>query len=263
MNVPIRMLGIAITIFWVMLIAFIALAAYSIKDLNFYFGDPQFNTSSDGQIIFSLPLYIDNRGFFSLKEFYLSTVFSNAEGAEISRDSTFVPVIPHGQSTTILHNVTLTLESLLENGERYLFNDNNLNVSVTAELNFAELIPAQISTNFTFPWGAPFYNFALGELYYGRFDATHAMVAVPMSFENHAIFDIIGNIRIELYDNADSLVAESETLVYVPQQSTFNGDTEFQVPLNSTSTSTVQSWHFNVYFDTGFFEHGPLVIPYG
>jgi hypothetical protein len=257
------MLGIATSIFWIMLIAFIALAAYSVKDLKFDFGEPEFATSPDGQLSFSLPLYIDNRGYYSLKDFHLSTVFADTEGAEISKDTTFVPVIPHGEKTTIVHNVTLSLESLLENGEQYLFNDNNLNISVTAGLNFAELLPAQISTNFTFPWGAPFYNFALGEPSYGRFDSTHAEVAVPMSFENHAVFDIAGNIRIELYDDADSLLGESQTIVYVPQQSAYNEDAEFQVPLNAVSTSAAQNWHFNVYFDTGFLEYGPLVIPYG
>jgi hypothetical protein len=263
MNVPIRMLGIATSIFWIMLIAFIALAAYSIKDLNFDFGEPQFTTAPDGELILSLPLYIDNRGYYSLKEFHLSTVFSDAEGEEISRDNTFVPVIQHGENVTILHNVTLSMDSLLEKGEQYLFNDNNLNVSVTAGLTFAELLPAQISTNFTFPWGAPFYNFALGEPSYGRFDSTQVAVAVPMSFENHALFDIAGNIRIELYDQTDSLLSESQTIVYVPQHSAYEGEVEFNVTLSESSLSTAQNGHFNVYFDMGLVEYGPLVIPYG
>jgi hypothetical protein len=263
MNVPIRMLGIATSIFWIMLIAFIALAAYSVKDLNFNFGEPQFTTPPDGQLTFSLPLYIDNRGYYSLKEFHLSTVFSDAEGAEISRANTYVPVIPHGENMTIVHKVTLSMDSLLEKGEQYLFNDNNLNVSVTAGLNFAELLPAQISTNFTFPWGAPFYNFALGEPSFGRSSSTQGVVTVPMSFENHAVFDLVGNIRIELYDSVGSLLDESQTLVSVPQGSSYDGSLEFQVPLNAAALSTARNGQFNVYFETGLFEYGPLVIPYG
>jgi hypothetical protein len=263
MNVPIRVLGIATSIFWIFLIAFVALAAYSVKDLNFDMGEPQFGTSPDGQLMFSLPLYIDNRGYYSLKEFYLSTVFSDAEGAEISRANTSVPIIPHGEKVTILHNVTLTADSLFEKGEQYLFNDNNLSVAVVAGLNFAEIFPAQISTNFTFPWGAPFYNFALGEPTFGRFNSTHGAVAVPMSFENHALFDLVGNIRIELYDSRDSLIGESQTAFNVPQHSSYDGNAEFYVPLNTASLSTAQNGHLNVYFDTGLFEYGPLVIPYG
>ena len=263
MNVPIRMLGIATSILWIFLIAFVALAAYSVRDLNFDVGEPQFSPATDGQLLFSLPLYIDNRGHYSLKEFQLSTVFSDAEGIEISSADTFVPVIPHGESITILHNVTLTADSLFEKGEQYLFSDTNLSVAVTAGLNFAEIFPAQISTNFTFPWGAPFYNFALGELMFGRFNSTHGTVAVPMSFENHAIFDLVGNMRIELYDSGDSLLSESQTAFNVPQYSTYNGDMEFYVPLNPASLSNVQNGHFNVYVSTPFIEYGPLVIPYG
>jgi hypothetical protein len=263
MNVPIRVLGIATSILWIFLIAFIASAAYSVKDLNFDMGEPQFGTSPDGQLMFSLPLYINNRGYYSLKEFQLSTVFSDAEGLEISRANTFVPVIPHGENVTILHNVTLSADNVFEKGEQYLFSDNNLSVAVVAGLNFAEIFPAQISTNFTFPWGAPFYNFALGNPTFGRFNSTHGGVAVPMSFENHAIFDLVGNIRIELYDSGDSLLGESQNIVNVPQGSSYHGSVEFQVPLNTASLSTAQHGHFNVYFDTGLFEYGPLVIPYG
>ena len=263
MNVPIRMLGIATSIFWVLLVAFVALAAYSIKDLAVDFGEPQFAVTPNGELALSLPLYVDNRGYYSLKEFYLSTVFSDVAGEEIARDNTFVPVIPHGENVTILHNVTLSPVSLLEKGEQYLFNDNDLNVTVTAGLNFAEVLPAEISMNFTFPWGAPFYNFALGEPSYGQFDSTQVAVAVPMSFENHAVFDIAGNIRIELYDSAGSLLSESQTIVYVPQYSAYQGEVEFSVPLNAASLSTAQSGHFNVYFDIGLVDYGPLVIPYG
>jgi hypothetical protein len=263
MNVPIRMLGIATSIFWIMLIAFIALAAYSIKDLNFDFGKPQFTTSPDGQLTFSLPLYIDNRGYYNLKEIRISTVFRDAEGTEISIANTFVPVIPHGENTIIVHNMTLSTSSLFENDEQYLFNDNNLNISVAAGLNFAELLPAEIATNFTFPWGAPIYNFALGEPSYERGNATHAEVTVPISFENHAFFDVAGNIRIELHDGVDSLLGESQTLLYAPQGSVYNGSIEFNVPMQTTSLTVAQNGHFDVYFDTGLFEYGPMVIPYG
>ena len=152
---------------------------------------------------------------------------------------------------------------MLENAEQYLFNDSNLTASVTAGLTVAELLPAQISTNFTFPWGAPFYNFALGQPSFVQFNLTHSAVSVPMSFENHAAFDLAGNIRVELYDSVGSLLGESQTSFNVPQHSSYNGDLEFHVPLNVASLSAAQNGHFNVYFSTPLFEYGPLVIPYG
>ena len=84
-----------------------------------------------------------------------------------------------------------------------------------------------------------------------------------MSFENHAIFDIAGNIRIELYDSGDSLLSESQTVLYVPQYSSYEDTIEFTLPLSASSLSTVQSGHFEVYFDIGVAQYGPLVIPYG
>src|SRR4030067_3533387 len=135
MNVPIRMLGIATSIFWIILIGYFASAAYSFKDLNFNFGEPQFTTTPTNDLMFSMPVYIDNRGYYSLKEFNLTTVFSDMEGAELSNSSTFVPIITHGQNLTIIHNVTLSTVSLTEK-EQYLFNDSSLNLMVVAGLNF-------------------------------------------------------------------------------------------------------------------------------
>lgn len=263
MNVPIRALGIATSIFWILLIAFIALSAYSFKDLNFDLGEPQFTAAPDGQLLFSLPLHIYNRGYCSLKELNLSTVFSDAEGAEISRANTFVPVIPRGENVRIFHNVTLSMDSVLGNGGQYLFNDKNLTASFTAGLTLAELLPTKISTNFTFPWGAPFYNFALGHPSYGRYNLTHSAVLVTISFENHAAFDLAGDIRVKLFDSGGSLLAESQTPFYVSQHSSYDGNLEFHVPLSAASISAFHNGHFNVYFSTPLFEYGPLVIPYG
>lgn len=262
MNVPIRALGIATSIFWILLIAFIALSAYSFKDLNFNLGEPQFTTAPDGQLLFSLPLYIENRGYCNLKEFQLLTVFLDAEGAEISRAKTFVPVIPRGENLTILHNAMLSMDNVLKNAEQYLFSDNNFMASVTAGLTFAELLPAQISTNFTVPWGAPFYNFTLGQPSFGQFNSTHSAASVPMSFENHAAFDLAGNIRVKLFDSSDSLLGESQTSFHVPQHSSYDENLEFYVPLNAASLSAAQKGYFKVYFSTPLFEYGPLVIPY-
>jgi hypothetical protein len=255
MNVPIRILGIAASIFWVILIAFIASAGYSIKDINFRFGEPQFSPAPSRDLMLSLPLYIENKGFYSLKAFNLTTVFSDAEGAEISRATSFVPVISQGESLVIFHNVTLRM-NLQETGKQYLFNDSNLVCALAAGLNFADLVPAQVSTNITFPWGAPFYGFALGQQQIVPLDSSQYRVTVPMSFENHAAFNLTGNIRVRLYDGEDSLLAESQTLFDVAQQSPYAKKLEFIVPFSGE-----RSGYFEVYFSTELFEYGPMVIP--
>jgi len=257
------MLGIATTIFWIILVGFIASAAYSMKDLNFGVGEPQFTATSNQDLTLTLPLHIDNRGYYSLKSFNLTTVFSDDEGIEISRASTFMAAIPQGENVTILHNVTLRIDSVAERANQYLFKDVNLTCAVTAGLDFAEIIPTQLATNVTFPWGAPFYNFKLGQPKLEAADLTHLAVTVPLSFENHAAFDLIGNIRTKLFDGHDTLLGESQTAINTSKYSSYNGNLEFSIPLTPAVSSTNLSGHFDVYFSTPMFEYGPKVIPYG
>ena len=127
-----------------------------------------------------------------------------------------------------------------------------------AGLNFAELVPAQVSTNITYPWGAPFYGFALGQGQYVPLSTSEYKVTVPLSFENHAAFNITGNIRVRFYDGADSLLAESQTHFNVTQHSSYASELEFIVPFSGE-----RSGYFEVYFSTELFEYGPMVIPFG
>ena len=262
MNVPIRMLGIATTIFWIILAAFIASAAYSMKDLDFGVGEPQFTTTSSHDLMVTLPLFIDNRGFYSLKGFNLTTVFLDVEDVEISRASSFLVVVPSGQNTSILHNVTLSLNDMAERANQYLFGDTNLTCRVTAGLNFVEIVPTQLSANVTLPWGAPLYDFTLGQPTFNAADPNHVTAKVPMSFENHAAFDLNGNVTARLFSGQDTLLGESQTVAYAAKNMSYSGSLSFSVPASSASAGNL-SGHFEVYFSTTMFECGPVVIPYG
>jgi hypothetical protein len=230
--------------------------------LNFGVGEPQFTAGSNHDLMLTLPLFIDNRGYYSLKGFNLTTVFSDAEGTEISRSSTYVPVIPQGENTTILHNVTLSMNSLSEQLNQYIFKDGNLTCAVTAGLNFAEILPTQLAANVTFPWGAPLYNFKLGQPQLSGADLSHVTASVPLSFENHAAFDLTGNVRVRLYDEHDQLLDESQTAINAPKYSNFNGKLGFSIPLSAAASNANLNGHFEVYFSTPMFEYGPMVIPY-
>jgi len=262
MKVPIRMLGIATAIIWVLLITFIVLAAYSITDLRFNVEEPQFTIDSNGQLILNLPLIIDNGGYYSLKEFQITTLFSNIEGVEISRANTFIPIIPSGEIVTINHNVPINMEEIFNNDEKYLFEDNEIQVSLSVGLNFAEVLPSQISTNFTFPWGAPLSDFEFRQAEFNRFNLTHSLVTIPMSFANHAFFDVIGSINVELCNEENSVLSETQELISVNQQASYENSLEFIVPISESTLTNVENGHFNVHFSTLLFEHGPLVIPY-
>jgi hypothetical protein len=260
MHVPIRVLGITTTIFWVLLTVFIVLTAYSVKDLNIDIGEPQIISVTNDQLILSLPLNVDNKGFCSVEELHFSTIFSDVGGEEISTADSFVPVVQEGEKITLVHNATLSIAKLLEKEEQYLFNDNHLKASVTAGFKFAQLLPVQISTEFEFQWGAPFHNFALSKLSYGQSLAHTPMVL--MKFENHATFDVVGNIRVELYDRTGAFLCERQMPVNVTRNSVYIENVQFNVPKKDASFSIEPNSHFEVYFDTGSIEYGPLVIPY-
>lgn len=216
MNVPIRMLGIANMIFWIVLVAFIASAGYSIKDINFNAGEPTLATNANGNLTLTFPLYIDNQGYYGLKAFNITTIVYGDQDDEITKTSTFVPTIFKGQTTTILHNVTLNIKQLAETNPQLLLNDSNLNARVAAGFDFAELMPVQLSTNFTFPWGAPFHNLVLGQPQYSIVSRSNARITVPLSFENHAAFGIAGEILASIYNGQGALLAESQTQLSAP-----------------------------------------------
>ncbi len=262
MKVPIRMLGIATSIIWVLLITFIVLAAYSVTDLRFNVEEPQFTIDSNEQLILNLPLIIDNGGYYSLKEFQITTLFSNIEGVEISRANTFIPIIPSGEIVTINHNVPINIEEIFNNDEKYLFEDNEIQVSLSVGLNFAEVLPSQISTNFTFPWGAPLSNLEFRQADFHRFNLTHSSITIPTSFENHGFFDIIGSMSVELCNEENSVLSETRQLISVNQQAYYEDSLEFILPISESTLTNLENGHLNVYFSTLLFESGPLVIPY-
>jgi len=259
MKILIRMIGITTTIFWIFLIAFFVSAVYSFKDVQFDFGEPQIGLASDNKILFSLPITIDNKGYYNIGAFNVTTEISDYEGFIITRASTFIPVIEKGRLIGVTHNFTMDIEDLLQNSRDYLFNDTELEVRETVSIKLAEVIPVQASTNLSIPWGAPLYNFTLGEIEYAGFNGTHMTATVPISFENHASSDLTGNIQIQMYNGTDIQVSEGQTTIETPQNTPYYGRMELNVPI----VGITESGYFEVYFSfPSFTLEEPLVVPY-
>jgi len=253
------MIGIATTFFWIFLIAFFASAAYSVKDFHFDIGEPFLTLTSDNKLLFCLPVDIENKGYYNIGLFNITTETMDRNNSIIAKGSTFIPVIKAGAEITAFHNLTLDIENLLEVASYYLFNDTELSVSVLVDMKIAEIIPVQASTNFTFPWGAPFYNFRTEEPIFEMWNYTHFRVKVPISFENHASFNVSGKILLKMYNDADSLVGCGETVIEVEQQSAYSGF----ITLYVSASEVTPKGFLEVYFSTPPFDYGPLVIPYG
>lgn len=259
MRKPIRMISMATTFFWIFLIVFFVSAVYSVKDVRFDFEDPQIDLTSDNEIFFSLPITIDNRGYYNIGSFNVTTQISDKEGFAITRGSTFIPVIEKDRQTRATHNMTMDVNDLLQNSQDYLFNDTELMVHETVGMKLAEVIPVQVSTNLSVPWGAPLYNFTLGEIEYSGFNGTYMTATVPISFENHAAFDITGNIQMSMYNSTDAFLGGGETTIEALQNAPHQEYVELTVPV----AGTTENGYFEVYFSTQFFNFGALVVPYG
>jgi hypothetical protein len=251
------MISIATTFFWIFLIAFFVSAVYSVKDVRFDFEEPQMDLTSENKIIFSLPITIDNNGYYNIGSFNVTTEISDHKGFIITQGSTFIPVIEKGRRVMATHNVTININDL-QNSQDYLFNDTELKVHETVGMELAEVIPVQASTNRSMPWGAPIYNFTLGEIEYTVLNETHMTATVPISFENHAFFDLTGSIQICMYNSTSVLMDEGQTTIKASQNTQYQGYIELNVPI----AGITENGHFEVYFSTPFFNFGPLVIPY-
>jgi hypothetical protein len=253
------MISIATTFFWAFLIAFFSSAVYSVKDVHFDFGEPQMGLNSDNKVVFSMPVSITNRGFYNVGSFNMSTEISDKEGFTITRESTFVPIINKNDFVTVIHNMTIDVNGLVQQDRNYLFNDTQLKIYEALSMRIAGVIPVQASTNLSMPWGAPLCNFSLGEPAYAPYNLTHFRVTVPISFENHAFFDLVGYMRIRMYNSTGACIGRGRTSLETYANSPYNGFIEFYVLIAGT---TPTGW-FEVYFSTSMFDCGPLVIPYG
>jgi hypothetical protein len=155
--------------------------------------------------------------------------------------------------------MTIDLNDLLQQDKNYLFNDTELKIYEAVGMKIADVIPVQASTNFSMPWGAPLYNFTLGKPDYAAHNLTHFKVVVPINFENHAFFDLVGNVQIQMYNSTDIIVGEGQTNIEAYHNSPYNGYVEFYVSI----AGITENGHFEVYFRTTLFKYEPVVIPYG
>ena len=259
MRIPIRMIGLATTFFWIFLIAFAVTAVYSLKDVQFDFGEPQTGTTADNRLSFSMPITIFNRGFYDIGHFNVTSQIIRGDGAIVASGTTLVPVIRKGEQITTSHMVTVSTNDLLQNDRDYLFNDAELRIYESVGMSVAEMIPVQASTNFSMPWGAPLYGFALGAPEYSAYNATHLRVVVPVSFENHSFFDLTGTVQLRMFSSAGAFMGDGQTAVETRQTSSYSGNVEFYVG----ASGLTGSGSFEVSFLSPIFNYGPWVIPYG
>ena len=221
MNIAIRMLTITTIILWIVILFFSVTAVYSVMNVGINIGEVQMLPSSKG-IIFSLPFSIDNNGYYELADLNLTTRVTDPDGTVLDLTETFVPSIPQGTNVNASHTIPIDLDTIMSMGLLpLLLNDSSFNVEIFAGLNFARAVPVQLSANITIPWGAPFAHLSVGSISVSLYNSTHSEVAIPVSFENHAILDITGTLKLEFYNSSDEQIASVMTAISVPSQQSY------------------------------------------
>ncbi len=263
LNVPIRVLGIATSIIWVLLIAVIALSAYSIKDLTIQVDPPSATLGENHQLVLSIPVKVNNTGYTDLKDLNLTTQVFDAKGITLSKSSSYIPIVSKQNNVFLLHNLTLNTDDILQNDSQLLFEDSNLTVTLFGGLNLAGLLPSTISSNLSLPWGAPLYNFSLGNSQFSMFNNTHAIMKTPISFENHASFNVEGNLRVSAYNTDNVLQFEGQTDFSVPANHRFDGNLELYAAISPDTLNVISEGHFEIKLTSTFGNYGPWGVPFG
>lgn len=274
MRQSIRALGWTITIVVILIVLFLGSAMYSIfqtlMNQGFGFGSFQIYTREDG-IVLSFPLYVNNTSYYDISTLNLTTFVRDFRGVEISKNSTTVDVIKAGAIIpTFKHNMSINSE-ILENLIYLLFEDGNLSIDTYVGIRYAYAFYFQMEMpNVSMPWGAPFYNLTIGELPSlplppSSFNGTHYLITIPLSFENHAFFNVTGAMRLEILNSTRNYLGSGTTFVNIlpgsPYDPTpYNGVIEVSIPIENMLTDT---GYLYIYFENSIFNFGTVEKTYG
>ncbi len=202
----------------------------------------------------ALPFQFGNTGLYDIADFNVTTLIKDHNGFNVSESSTFVPLIPRTSSNfTVEHDITLNASKLASQKLSYLlFNDTNLIVDAILKLNFASVIPIELGTNISLPWGAPLYGLAVKNISAIMLNPNLFQATVLASYENHAFFDLNGTVDLQLLDNAGNQLGTNGTASLLPR----GGQMQFQIDVpNPQRIASAR-----LFFHTAYFSYGPYNI---
>ncbi len=258
MRIPVRIIGIITSVFWIFLILFAFTAVYSMMDIQYSMGDLEVATAQDNMLLLSFPVSVTNTGYYDLASFNISMKILNANGSEVARGSTPIPRVPQGQTVNTTHTVKLNMTDLLATNQDLLFNDSYWSINEVVSIYAAGVIPVLASSNFSLPWGAPLHNLFFGPLTTEFYNQSHIRVLIPFSFENNAFFNLTGTVKARIFSDGDLVIGKCQINLDAPRYSPFKGKLEFYVP-----SGTVSNIYCEALLETQFFTYGPMVINVG
>ncbi len=223
---------------------------------------------SEEGIAFSLILYVNNTGYYDISDMNLTTCINDFRGNGLSNDTTIVDVIKAGANIYLIeHNISLSL-GILENLDHLFFEDGNFSIDTYVKMRYAKTFSFQLMIpNISMPWRAPFYNLSVGEppslpLPPSSFNGTHYLLAISISFENHAFFDVVGMMRLKIYNDQRKDVGSGIGFVNSTAESVYADQITVNIPQENLSNMT-EKGYIDIYFENTNFKFGPVEITYG
>jgi hypothetical protein len=258
MNVPLRALSWVTRFFWIIVLAFAVTCAYSATLIRVNFGQPVM-TSTGEDFTITLPIIFDNRGYYNIADFNVTTYIADYENRGISKATTCIVQIRPQNNANIFHGVSFSQNEIMTRAD-YLFNDSNFTLYGSIHLNYANLIPFGFETNKTIPWGAPLFNFTIGMPEYSTYDTAHLRINVPINFQNHSpYFSVTGTIHVEIFNSRGQLIGEGTPSIDVPS----NADYDDEIGMLVNTGMFTGRGQIRVNIRTEMFDYGPMVINYG
>jgi hypothetical protein len=254
----IRALGWTITISMLILFAFLVTAVYSVfqtvlMEQGIRFGEPQGPRFLNNTFVLSIPVTVNNTGYYDITDFHITTTLKDFNGTTLTTDSAFIEKVGKGSNETRLLDLSLSLVDILSNMTYLLFNDTEFKIDLSVGLTCAYALSFHLTvTNMSLPgaeeWGAPLHGFTLRDVRLSSFNETHLVLDVFLEFENHSFFDIVGKPYLKVYNEAVGYIACCIGSVNVPSHSGFSDmctiEIEIENPLNYTGKGNVE-----VYFE--------------
>jgi len=221
MRQSVRALGWVVTISTILLFAFLASAIYSILQMVAFnqgisMGDLQ-TELKDGSLKLSMPITINNTGYYVINELKITTTLKDKNGTIITTNTTTITEIKRGDSRSEVHAMSLRLDDLLSKMKYLLFNDTEIKLLISIGLKYAYALGFQISiTNITMPWGAPLYGLNLKEINIRGSNGTHLFLEMILYLENHSFLDAGGVLYLKVYNEKGEQIGEGRGFLYVP-----------------------------------------------
>ena len=221
MRQSIRALGWTATILAIILFIFLASIFYSILRITILspgirIGNLKYEFK-DGNVRLSLPILVNNTGYYKIDEFRIATTLRDKNGRLIVTNSTLMKNIGRGEFKYETHIVSLSLADIFSKMRAYLFNDTNIKLSILIGFKYASVLEFQVSmVNVSIPWRAPFYGLRLKSLILRGSNSTHLFFDLDIDIENHFVSDIGGLLCLTIYNEKAVRVGEGVGLLYLP-----------------------------------------------